>query len=74
MPTRSCIFKMEFCIVLPIFNNEFRNIKKGLALRKLILSLFHSIIEYGKKSIQIDQFCNNKVQDFLSKECYKYAI
>ena len=27
-----------------------------------------------KKSIQIDQFCNNKVQDFLSKESYKYAI
>ena len=62
IPTGSCILKIEFCIVLPTFNNEFRNIKKDLALRKLILSLFHSIIEYGKKSIQIDQFCNNKFQ------------
>ena len=32
IPTGSCILKIEFCIVLPIFNNEFRNIKKKLSI------------------------------------------
>ena len=49
IPTGSCTLKIEFCIGLPIFNNEFLNVSKDLTFRKLMPSLFHSNTVHGKK-------------------------
>ena len=44
---------------LSIFSNESLNVKKDLAFRKLISSLFHSTITQGK-----NEYLNSAVVDF----------
>ena len=49
IPNGSWILNIEFGMGLSIFNEEFLKIKKDFVFLKVISSLFHSTIVYGKK-------------------------